>query len=301
MRLCGHKPYHPFSSQHPAHSEPVLSYSLLGDSSSSSDGDGDSTLDLQTIEECGLAGIAHALSVDPSRSLLFAADEGRIKSYNYQEGCLPVHTLRSGGYSGALAVLSGSGGRTVRAGYGRAAVWALDSLPTHGPKGKKNIGGKMSRENLDSWRDEDAEIALSKGSAPTAVIAFEDKTFSPVVWTEHPNAAGVMIGGPDPRAKHTDCDYRCLAVDLEHGGKTATRYLGHGGQVVNVHTSTHDKNMFVTACSDGLARLYDVRHPLPVLTVDVGGQSSGCGDAILIHPDGIPSTPPSSLSYNVPA
>lgn len=258
-------------------------------------------MDLQTIEECGFEGIAHALSVDHSRSLLFAADEWRIKSYNYQEGCLPVHTLRSEGYSGALTVLSGSGGRAVRAGQGRAAVWALDSLPTHGSKGKKIIGGKLSRENMDSWRDEDAEIELSKGSAPTGVVAFEDKTFAPVVWAEHPNAAGVMIGGSNPRAKSTDCDYRCLAVDLDHGGKTTTRYLGHGGQVVNVHTSAEDKNTFVTACSDGFVRLYDVRHPLPVLTVDVGGQESGCGDAILIHPDGIPSTSLSLLSYDTPA
>ena len=50
--------------------------------------------------------------------------------------------------------------------------------------------------------------------------------------------------------------------------------------------------MFVTACSDGYARLFDVRRPLPVLTFDTGMQREACADVVLVHPDGIPSESP---------
>jgi hypothetical protein len=49
------------------------------------------------------------------------------------------------------------------------------------------------------------------------------------------------------------------------------------------------RNVFITACDDGYARLYDVRHPLPVLTLDSGGENEGCSGVVLVHPDGIPT------------
>ena len=83
--------------------------------------------------------------------------------------------------------------------------------------------------------------------------------------------------------------YAFLSIDLEHGGKRAARYLGHGGEVDKIATSAGDPNVFVTAGSDGYARLFDVRHPLPVLTFNTGLQRDGCTDVVLVHPDGIPS------------
>jgi len=82
--------------------------------------------------------------------------------------------------------------------------------------------------------------------------------------------------------------YSCAAVGLETG-KTTGRYLGHSAQVMDISTSEADPNVFVTACGDGHARLYDTRHHLPMLTFDVGQQGDICPAAILCHPDGIPT------------
>jgi hypothetical protein len=45
----------------------------------------------------------------------------------------------------------------------------------------------------------------------------------------------------------------------------------------------------VIACSDGYARLYDVRHPLLALTLDVGNLSEACSAFDLAYPNGVPS------------
>lgn len=54
-------------------------------------------------------------------------------------------------------------------------------------------------------------------------------------------------------------------------------------------TSESNLNVFFTACNDGYARLYDLRHPLPALTLNAGKLGEFCNDALLCHPDGIPS------------
>jgi hypothetical protein len=241
--------------------------------------------------DCSLAGVAYHLAMDSARSLVLAADRDRIKSYDYrpEQNGRSVHTLASGGYRGALAVLSGGGGRVVRAGNGKAAVWELDSLPTHGESGYDPIGDEY--QPWESMREEDDDVDDSGGSEPTTMIAFSEKTFAPYVWAECIGTPGVMLSAAaDPRGLSGEVgDYRCVAIDLERGGTVAARYLGHGGTVNRIRTSPGDPNCFTTSCSDGFARLYDVRRPLPVLTVDVGQRASFCGDAIMAHPNGIPS------------
>ncbi|KAJ7479389.1 hypothetical protein B0H11DRAFT_2423573 [Mycena galericulata] len=78
------------------------------------------------------------------------------------------------------------------------------------------------------------------------------------------------------------------SVDLEHGGKIAGRYLGAFGDVRSFSTSGADPNVFLIAGNDGYARLYDVRRPLPVLTLCSNTGEDSCGGALLIHPDGVP-------------
>ena len=84
--------------------------------------------------------------------------------------------------------------------------------------------------------------------------------------------------------------YGFYALDLDNGGRKAKRFLGHGGMVDAISVSDGDANIFATGCSDGYARLYDVRHPLPVVTYNQGKQSEMCDAVELVHPDGIPST-----------
>ena len=86
---------------------------------------------------------------------------------------------------------------------------------------------------------------------------------------------------------HEQNDFACIALDLAHGGKVAQTYLGHAGQITDMSTSPEDHNVFVTACDDGYARLYDVRSRLPSLTMHA--ESEVCSAAVIAHPDGVPS------------
>jgi len=239
--------------------------------------------------ETGLSDIAYWIATDEERKLMFTADRDRIKSYawgspseNDRHSAVPTHTMDTGSYTGPLAVLSG--GRLVRAGKGSVAVWNLDTLPTHGAKGKTRIGKKFSVE--DSWRDDAEFIEISGGNPADATIALENRNLSSVVWHPHPSVAGNMIIASEPRESSS---YSCISIDLEHGGKTVVKYLGHGGGVNGIATSPGDPSLFVSASDDGFARLFDVRRPLPVLTLEAGHPSGGCPAVVMTYPDGIPS------------
>lgn len=243
------------------------------------------------LVESGLSDIAYWTTTDEDRKLIFAADKERVKSYTWgppsgsrRRGGLPTHTMDTGSYTGPLAVLSG--GRLVRAGKGSVAVWNLDTLPTHGVKGNTRIGKKISLE--DTWRDDSEDIERSYGSPADTTITLELSNLVSVVWHPHPSSAGNMIFASDPRTSGPSC-YSCANVDLEHSGKTVLKYLGHGGGVNEIATSPGDPNIFVSASDDGFARLFDVRHPLPVLTLKAGYPSGGCPAVVMTHPDGIPS------------
>jgi WD40 repeat protein len=249
----------------------------------------------------GFADIAYWTATDEDRYLIFAADNRRIKSFAWASpagtthtSALPRHTMKSGMYKGPLAVLPG--GRLIRAGRGAVAVWNLDGLPTHGEDGEALIWGHLDWE--DTGRDDPEEVELSSGSPVDTVIKFEDEGFYPLVWHAHPSQVGSMICAADPKKTRAgggegSCSYSTVVVDLEDGGRSVQRYVGHGAELSAGGIATDpagDPNVFLTACLDGYARLYDVRHPLPVLTMNSGGGKEGCPAAVLLHPDGTPSS-----------
>lgn len=243
----------------------------------------------------GLAGIVYNTVISESKRLIFAADEDRVKTFAWgPEGALPVHTIDSDDHQGPLALLD-NGNKLVRAGSGSMAVWNLDELPTHGDDGKGVIGGEISLE--DTWRDDPEDIETSEGVPATMKVDFEEQGLTPSVWFPHPGgAAGKMISSLD-RSKGSSS---LVALDLEHGGKVMSRYIGHSGGVLHISTSVGDPNMFVTDCDDGLARLWDIREPFPVLTFDVEYLNEArCGGVALAHPDGIPSMWPFSVFHIV--
>ncbi|KAI0719173.1 hypothetical protein C8T65DRAFT_803280 [Cerioporus squamosus] len=286
------------------HRDPVLSLYIL-DETEDNDGDEegqssgrDSLLGRHyrsVVLEPGLSEVAYQVAMDTPRKLAFVADSSRIKSFYWGrkgeasfKNWAPargtnVHTFDSrGGHDGPIAMLPG--GRLTRAGKGSFAVWDTDKMPTH--KGGKRVGkGKFKH---DSWRDNECdEIELSTGSKPTSIIKLADKdqTFVPAVLTLH-EPSGHMLAGEN--ARKTAGRYGCYALDLVDGGKKVARYLGHGGFVEAFSVSPGDASVFATGCSDGYARLYDVRHPTPVMTLDAGKSGEFCSAVQLVHPDGIP-------------
>ncbi|EPT01366.1 hypothetical protein FOMPIDRAFT_1120657 [Fomitopsis schrenkii] len=241
----------------------------------------------------GLAEVAYTIALDEDRKLIFIGDSDRVKSYSWDakvekyRGSLPaVHTLDSDRVSGPLSILPN--GRIIRAGLGKAIVWTIDDLPQHGPKGKRIGRGKYSTDH--SWRDQDGcdEIETSTGTKRQSTLAFADKKCSPMVWKHHA-PTGNLITGTNGR-RDSDGIYECIAIDLEHGGKCAQRYLGHGGDVEDISISEGDGSVFATAASDGYARLFDVRQPLPVITFNHGAHSEFCPAVVLAHPDGVPTS-----------
>ncbi|KAG8708519.1 hypothetical protein FRC08_018857 [Ceratobasidium sp. 394] len=228
------------------------------------------------------------MALDETRQLIFVGDNDRIKSYawaapngeRYERTPHPTHTLKCRRESGPITILPN--GTIIRAGKGRAAVWNIDSLETHGETGQGIVGKKHESMVEITDRDDPEDIELSTGSSATSHIKFIDNSdLSMARWEPLVQAPSTMICHPD--------NYQCFTIDLEHGGTITARYLGHGGKVHDLSISGADPQVFLTACSDGFARLFDLRSPLPVLTFDACGQSEFCDAAVLAHPDGIPT------------
>ncbi|KAJ3546663.1 hypothetical protein NM688_g5488 [Phlebia brevispora] len=236
-----------------------------------------------------LAHVAYHIATDEDRKLVIVADKDRIKSFNWEDEGEPVHTMNSRKNNGPIAVLPG--GRLLRAGAGTAMVWNVDDLSTH--KVVKGLIGEGCYDADDTSRDIDdpCEIEESTGSKSHTVIKFKDATFKPGVWHYHKPSAYMLCGEDTTHLKkNTDAGrygYSCLSMDMERG-QMVSRYLGHGGYVSDFSTSDGDANIFATAASDGYARIYDMRQPLPQLTMNVERQSSPCGALALAHPDGLP-------------
>ncbi|KAG8724869.1 hypothetical protein FRC09_013037 [Ceratobasidium sp. 395] len=163
----------------------------------------------------GLEAVATHLAFDETRRLIFVADKNGVKSFAwtaptgeiYPEGPHPAHTLASDESSGPLAVLPN--GTILRTGVGRVSVWNIDSLATHGKRGKRRIGvpDKSIRER--SWRDDPEAIEVSFGSFPTSFTHF----------TGHPD---LMVGRRKPLIQAPStmlCKTSrsgCATIDMEH-------------------------------------------------------------------------------------
>ncbi|CAE6460958.1 unnamed protein product [Rhizoctonia solani] len=238
--------------------------------------------------EPGLADIAHHTAIDDSRRLIFVGDNNRVKSYKWgsaeeiHEEPLPVHTLDSGSAKGPMIMLPN--GSLARAGKGGASVFDIKVLPTHGPDGDAIIGKTI--QEFDTWRDEEDEIERSSGSLPSSHIKFfDDPNFEPHLWQPLISAPSTVLCAE--RARRSGV-YDCVGIDLETG-KTTSYYLGHGDEITAFSVSPTDPQLFLTACGDGFARLFDLRRPLPVTTLDACGLQEGCEAATLVMPDGIPT------------
>ncbi|KAG8708518.1 hypothetical protein FRC08_018856 [Ceratobasidium sp. 394] len=261
---------------------PALYYYLLDGS--------ERTVDLPTRHfiEPGLAHVAFHLTVDENRRLIFVGDERRVKSYAwaasdgeiYEDEPSPTHTLASGQNDGPMTVLPD--GTLVRAGKGQIAVWKVDDLETHGDDGDEIIGEDDQGILESTWRDDPEELETSSGSPATSHVKLADQPNLLVTrWRPLVHTPSVML------SHSGSCD--CFTMDLEHEGRISSRYLGHGGKIAELSVSGGDPQVFLTACSDGYARLFDFRAPLPVLTFDACGQSEFCDATVLAHPDGIPT------------
>lgn len=226
----------------------------------------------------GLESIATQVTTDAPRKLVFIADDERVKSFHWETD-LATHTLNSGSkFRGPICVLSN--GSLLRAGRGCAAVWKLDDTETHGPRGSNRIGKKFSVE--DSWRDDPEEIERSSGTAPTSKLVFEEALQKSTIsdWAAHPSSPNTMLSATE---------YALVSIDMVHGAKVGTKFIGQGGSATGIETDPGvAPDTFVTGCIDGYIRMWDVRQPLPVLTIAVGDRSNPC--AAFAHPGGIPST-----------
>ncbi len=235
--------------------KPFLHYYLLGTGNQTPD-----LLDGITMDP-GLSTVPHYIATDESRKLVILGNDGCVKSFSFapddsrdvSKRLRAVQQMDSGSdFQGPLVLLPN--GRLGRAGKGKAALWLLE--------------------------------CEQGGTSPHSIVTFaDDPSFSPAAWHLH-EPSGHLLCAEDAEESG---GYTFMSIDVEHGGKRVARYIGHGGEVDKIATSPGDPNVFVTAGSDGYARLFDVRRPLPVLTFNTGLQRDGCTDVVLVHPDGIPS------------
>ncbi|CCL98790.1 uncharacterized protein FIBRA_00795 [Fibroporia radiculosa] len=226
--------------------------------------------------------------MDEERKLMLVGDDDRVKSFSWESvtpdgsrlgNPKPVHTLKASSHRGPIAILPN--GRILRAGPGSALMWVIDDLEIHGPNRARIGRGKYSTR--DSWRDNDDDsIELSNGSQPHGTVSFSETTLRPSMWRLHRPSGGMLFAEWNLSIKK----YSCGLLDLEHGGRIATRFIGFGGFISDMSISDANLNLFATSCSDGYARLFDVRHPLPAVTLNAGSQADIYSAA---YPDGIPT------------
>ncbi|KAI0784256.1 hypothetical protein C8Q75DRAFT_810319 [Abortiporus biennis] len=254
--------------------------------------------------ESGLSAVAPHLTMEAERKLVFVADRYRIKSFTWEKNLevkgdedpygSPVHTLNSKDFNGPLEVLPN--GRVIRSGTGQAGVWNIDQLDTHGlgPK-KKRIGpGKFSSQNVYRDLGSDDDMEWSTGNPAHSTLSFSElgEDIRIGTWKFHSSTGHMLCTESTvPASKDSSMNkYSCVSMDIEHGAKMVTRYLGHGGGVYEFSTDeAGDPKTFITACSDGYVRMFDIRRPCPVLTFDSEKNSAFCYSALYMHPDGIPT------------
>ncbi|KAM5539292.1 hypothetical protein V8D89_007165 [Ganoderma adspersum] len=272
-------------------SDPLLNLYYLDDKNSNVRSAGGSTGSgfRRIIIELRLSRAAYSLAMDDTHKLAFVGDEHRVKSYAWGNDVSfgdyrarrrdNVHTLNSKDFEGPLAMLPG--GRVARGGKGRAAIWKIDDLETHEGTGVR-IGDAFDDEYM--YRDLSA-VEDSAGSAPHTTIAFDERERMPAVWRWHGPTGKMLCDEGHPRA--LPGRYGCFLIGPQ--GRTAATFLGHGGFVQAMSVSAGDAHLFATACSDGYARLFDVRTHLPVVTFDASQVSDECAAVCFVHPDGVPT------------
>ena len=167
---------------------------------------------------------------------------------------LPKHTMNSGAYGGPLAVPPGV--RLIRAGGGVVELWNLDGLLTHGENGGEPIGTEL--DMTDSWHDDAQEVEPSPGTCTDTAA---------MICAVDPKKTGVGVGA---RAWE-EYSFSTSVVDLEGGGRSVQWFVGHGGELDGITTDpVGHPNVFMTACSDGYVRLFNVRLPLPPMMINSG-------------------------------
>lgn len=260
-----------------------------------------------------LWGPATHLAVDPIRELVYTADKRNIESFKYTtsphdlfggdtsdvdeisgETLAAVHTLDSRPSTGPLA-LAERGSKLLRAGEGEIYTWDVDGLfrqnsdsDSDGDERVRQRRRRGRRGTPDPFEDPEPEDEEDwQGTPVTNVLRLEQPLASSIdiaYWSASPNNPNIMLST-------LNNTFSCLALDLQAGGKVTTRYLGHGGQPTGFSTSpVAEPTQFLTSAMDGVARLYDVREPLPGLSIQ-----DEIRTALFVHIQGVPGTPIPSL------
>ena len=232
------------------------------------------------------------VAVDGERNLVWTADHARIKSSKIRftekdSRSTTLHTFKSNHFTGPLALLDG-GARIMRSGEKGLAFWNVDTAETLQTTRKRYLGGKLPDSYIDnSWRDFDdiPDFEMSRGLKQDSQIAFRPRVKRAGIgaWCKHPSSSNTMICAGSK-------EYRVFGLDITTGRMNST-FVGHGAFVSSLSTSPGDPNAFLTTCHDGAARLYDVRAPVPSLTIfDAKEQLES---SILVHLGGAPCKYPS--------
>ncbi|KAH7332735.1 hypothetical protein B0J17DRAFT_771518 [Rhizoctonia solani] len=238
--------------------------------------------------QASLAEVTKHIAMDEARKLILIGDKTRVKSFAWGSSkrtfkqALPTHTLDSKRFEGPILTLPN--GTILRAGRAAAAVWVMDQLDTHGPKGDSLIGSELDIDEYDEELDMSPDTDTSSGTPRASHIFFSDEpTFEPNLWERLLNSSTVICAED---YSNSEGRRSCLAIDFKHNGKTVTVFKGHQDTVADFSTSAANPRVFLTACHDGYARFYDMRRPYPVMEFKAGHKYD-CKSVALSHPDGI--------------
>ena len=102
----------------------------------------------QSNVSIGFLDMATHLALDPTRRLIWAADDKHIKSFkcSFNDAAMQsllVHTFNSRAFQGPITTLD-SGSRIMCSGPSQLGVWNVEEAATHSLRGMDIIGQKLS-------------------------------------------------------------------------------------------------------------------------------------------------------------
>ncbi|TFY70861.1 hypothetical protein EVG20_g2143 [Dentipellis fragilis] len=219
----------------------------------------------------GLGSPGTQVAYDPEAQLIWHDGDIRLRAFSADHKIKYTLDCSAHRYSWGL---SNNGRTVIRGGKNGFALWHVDQLTAHGagaiPGGHKISSGHSCFGGLDV--DTAKRLERSAGDAPHSTFTIHGvEPFRVGHMTPLPGTNAHLFAPTDLPQMATDGknDTAVYMADFGQGAPVAHAIgLGHSGRITALALDAAIPHTYVTACDDNYGRVFDVRHPLPQITLE---------------------------------
>ncbi|KAA1476314.1 hypothetical protein DENSPDRAFT_505677 [Dentipellis sp. KUC8613] len=218
----------------------------------------------------GLGSPGRQVAYDPEAQLIWHDGDIRLRAFSADHKI--KYTLDCSAHSYSWGLIN-NGRSVTRGGKDGFALWHVDQLTVHGagvvPGGHKISSGHSCFGSLDV--DTAKGLERSAGDAPHSTFLIHGVEPSQVGhMTPLPGTNTHLFAPIDlPMATDGKNDTAVYMADFGQGAPVAHAIgLGHSGRITALALDAALPHTYVTACDDNYGRVFDVRHPLPQITLE---------------------------------